>query len=225
MFCVFCLSRLLLVSSVLSVLSVSSLLPLGILLCICTSVHTTNTTVKDHFLGHVLDTAAPSAYRRAVEVGMKSRASRQVDAASLPPEAKATAAIFPSLFVMTRRRFSLFTPSPDYTPSRTCPSPTRSDSTTTTAYPVTLDHHLTIRFRATILIKLHLRIPASTESESERTVQGGSMAGGSRFNQTQGEDPSALGPVQAACPSQESFEPTQSASGLTVPQPLGPLQA
>jgi hypothetical protein len=119
----------------------------------------------------------------------------------------------PFTLEMTTRRVSPFTPSLGYyLPSRTRPSPTRSNPTTTT-YPVTLDHHLTIRFRATILIKLHLRLPASTESESERTVQGGSTAGGSRFNQTQGEDPSAPGPVQAACPSQESFKPTQSAQG------------
>ena len=89
---------------------------------------------------------------------------------------------------------------------------------------MTLNRHLTIRFRATVLIQLHLRLPASTESESERTVHDGSTAGGSRFNQKQGEDPSALGPVQAACSSQEIFKPTPSASKLTVPHPLGPLR-
>jgi hypothetical protein len=47
--------------------------------------HLTNRTVKDSFPGDVLDTAAPSACRRAVEVAMESRASRQVDAASRGP--------------------------------------------------------------------------------------------------------------------------------------------
>jgi hypothetical protein len=181
-----------------------------------------NRTVNDSFPGNVLDTAAPSACRRAVEVGMGSRASRQVDAASRGPDNSGN---LPFTLETTRWRFSLFTPSPDYLPSWTRLSPTRSSPTTTSTYPVTLAHHLTIRFRATILIKLHLRLPASTESESERTVRGGSTAGGSRFNHTQGEDTSAPGPVQAACPSQESFEPTPSASRSSVPQPLGPLQA
>jgi hypothetical protein len=206
-----CLSRLSCLSSV------SCLSPLAILLCICTYLHIKSRTVNNSFPGDVLDTAAPSACRRAVEVAMESRASRQVDAASRGPD---------NLHSRNdKRRFSLFTPSPDYLPSWTRLTPTRSSPTTTTTYPVTLAHHLTIRFRATIWIKLHLRLPASTESESERTVRGGSTAGGSRFNHTQGEDPSALGPVQAACPSQESFEPTPSASRSSVPQPLGPLQA
>jgi hypothetical protein len=135
-----------------------------------------NRTVNDSFPGNVLDTAAPSACRRAVEVGMGSRASRQVDAASRGPDNSGN---LPFTLETTRWRFSLFTPSPDYLPSWTRLSPTRSSPTTTSTYPVTLAHHLTIRFRATILIKLHLRLPASTESESERTVRGGSTAGGS----------------------------------------------
>jgi hypothetical protein len=75
-----CLSRLSCLSSV------SSLSPLAILLRICTYLHVKSRTVNDSFPGDVLDTAVPSACRRAVEVAMESRASRQVDAASRGPD-------------------------------------------------------------------------------------------------------------------------------------------
>jgi hypothetical protein len=203
-----CLSRLSCLSSV------SCLSPLAFLLCICTYLHIKSRTVNDSFPGDVLDTAAPSACRRAVEVAMESRAFRQVDAASRGPDNLHSRNDKKAFFSIHAEPGLSSVLDPSFT-----------DKKQTTTYPVTLAHHLTIRFRATICIKLHLRLPASTESESERTVRGGSTAGGSRFNHTQGEDPSAPGPVQAACPSQESFEPTPSASRSSVPQPLGPLQA
>jgi hypothetical protein len=206
-----CLSRLSCLSSV------SSLSPLAILLCICTYLHVKSRTVKDSFPGDVLGTAARSACRRAVEVAMESRASTQVDAASRGPD---------NLHSRNDKKAFFSIHAEPGLSSVLDPSLTdKKQPDHYYHYPVTLAHHLTIRFRATICIKLHLRLPASTESESERTVRGGSTAGGSRFNHTQGEDPSAPGPVQAACPSQESFEPTPSASRSSVPQPLGPLQA
>jgi hypothetical protein len=83
-------------------------------------------------------------------------------------------------------------------------SPTRSNWT---IHLVTLDH-LTTRFRTTVLIKLHLRLQASTEHESEGTVQDGPTVGGSRFNQTRGKDPSALELVRVGVLESRTFKST-----------------